>query len=228
MTGRHAIHHGVYLPFDHGNGVSHLNLSFTLLPAFLKAAANYSTVAVAKWHLGANTVAATPTGRGFDRHIGYWCGALDYVTHEVSGPKGVGLEYDFHNTSAAGEDEALVDAFGDFSTTVFASAAVEAIARQGAAGPDAPPLFLYLAWQNIHWPLQAPPEYVARFANTTGGDHQRNYVAAMAAFVDDAVGNVTRAVTAAGLDDNTVYVLVSDNGSWVGAKRVVACALAPT
>ena len=216
MTGRHAIHHGVYLPFDHGNGASHLNLSFTLLPAYLKAAANYSTRALGKWHLGGNTVAATPTGRGFDFYSGYWCGALDYVTHTVSGPKGVGVEYDFHETSATGDDNALVESYGDFSTRVFAAAAVDAITQQGAAGPDAPPLFLLLTWQNIHWPLQAPPEYVSRFANVTGGDNERNFVAAMISFVDDAIGNVTRAITTAGLDDDTIVIVVSDNVSGSG------------
>ena len=50
MTGRHAIHHGIYLPFDHGVGQSHLQLNFTLLPSYLKRAANYSTHAVGKWH----------------------------------------------------------------------------------------------------------------------------------------------------------------------------------
>ena len=143
--------------------------------------------------------------------MGYWCGALDYTTHEVSGAKG-SMVYDFHNTSGLNADEALVGAYGAFSTHVFAEAAVARIAAQGSAGPGAPPLFLYLAWQNIHWPLQAPAEYVARFANATGGDHARNYVAAMTSFVDDAIGNVTRAITAAGLDDSTVICLVSDNG----------------
>jgi arylsulfatase A-like enzyme len=185
--------------------------------AYLKAAAGYAAHAVGKWHLGGNTVRATPTGRGFDSYVGYWCGAQDYETHSVSGAGG-GMVYDFHNTSTgagggAAFDETLVDAYGTFSTRVFSAAATDIIARQGAAGAGAPPLFLYLAWQNVHWPLMAPAEYVARFANTTGGaGDDRNYVAAMMAFVDDAVGNVTAAVTAAGLDDNTIVVLVSDNG----------------
>jgi arylsulfatase A-like enzyme len=219
MTGRHAIHHGIYLPFDHGVGQNHLQLNFTLLPAYLKAAAGYAAHAVGKWHLGGNTVAATPTGRGFDSYVGYWCGAQDYETHSVSGAGGA-MVYDFHNTSTGGGagggaayDETLVDAYGTFSTRVFSAAATDIIARQGAAGAGAAPLFLYLAWQNVHWPLMAPADYVARFANTTGGaGDDRNYVAAMMSFVDDAVGNVTAAISAAGLDDNTIVVLVSDNG----------------
>lgn len=213
MTGRATIHHGIYLPMNPGINGGHLNLSFTLLPAYLKRAANYTTAAVGKWHLGSTTVSASPVGRGFDSYTGYWCGALDYTSHEVAGPNGTIL-YDFHNTTAT-TDEPLVGAYGTFSTNVFVDTATAIIAKQGAAqklSPDSPPLFLYLAWQNVHWPLEAPQEYVARFANTTGGDHNRNYVAAMNAFLDDAVGNVTCAISAAGMVDNTIIILVSDNG----------------
>jgi arylsulfatase A-like enzyme len=125
MTGRHAIHHGIYLPFDHGVGASHLQLNYTLLPRYLARAANYTTHAIGKWHLGANTVAATPVGRGFETYAGYWCGALDYETHEVSGAGGA-MVYDFHNTTRS-TDEALVDAYGTFSTRVFSEAATARI-----------------------------------------------------------------------------------------------------
>jgi hypothetical protein len=35
MSGRHAIHHGIYMPFSQGSALR-LNLSYTLLPAALK------------------------------------------------------------------------------------------------------------------------------------------------------------------------------------------------
>ena len=41
MSGRHAIHHGIYMPFAQGTALR-LNLSYTLLPAYLKKA-GYST-----------------------------------------------------------------------------------------------------------------------------------------------------------------------------------------
>lgn len=50
----------------------------------------------------------------------------------------------------------LVAADGEYSTYVFAQKAVSIIEAQAAAGPSAPPLFLYLAFQNIHWPLEVP------------------------------------------------------------------------
>lgn len=198
LSARHVIHTGIYMPFDHGVTNEHLNVSYTLLPSYLKRCCGYATHAVGKWHLGANTVNATPIGRGFDTHLGYWSGAEDYETHMVAGA------YDFVDQLSP-----AVKYNNTFSTTVFAEQAVSIILAQGAMGPTAPPLFLYLAFQNVHWPLEAPPEYIARFAHVPG---DRRLVCAMAAFLDDAVGNVTGALKTAGLWDKSVVVFVSDNG----------------
>ena len=200
MTGRHSIHTGIYMPFDHGVTNEHLNLSFTMLPAYLRRAANYSAHMVGKWHLGANTVNATPTGRGFESHVGYWSGAEDYETHTVSNT------YDFFDGLTP-----AVALNNTWSTRIFTDAATAIIAAHAAA-PSPPPLFLYLAFQNVHWPLEAPADIVARFANTTGGSEERKMVCAMAAFLDEAVGNVTSALRSAGMYDNTIVVLASDNG----------------
>ena len=43
---------------------------------------------------------------------------------------------------------------GEYSTYIFAEKAVSLIEAQAAAGPSAPPMFMYLAFQNIHWPLE--------------------------------------------------------------------------
>ena len=212
LSGRHVIHTGIYMPFDGGVTNEALDPRFTLLPRYLARAANYSTALIGKYHIGANTRNATPVGRGFDSAYGYWSGAEDYETHSVTaGGRSV---YDMQDDLAAD-----VAANGTFSTALFAARAEALIAAQGAAGADARPLFLWLAFQNVHWPLEAPAEYVARFANATGGNHGRALVCAMAAYLDDAVGNVTRAIAAAGLDERTVVVFVSDNGGRPGRVR---------
>ena len=46
LTGRHAIHHGIYMPFGQGTSLR-LNLSYTLLPAALKKL-GYETHGVGK------------------------------------------------------------------------------------------------------------------------------------------------------------------------------------
>lgn len=109
---------------------------------------------------------------------------------------------------------------GTYSTYLYADAAVSVInahaaanrdrAASGVASPQ--PLFLYLAFQNVHWPLEAPAEYVQRFANTTGGNVARQMVCAMMAVLDDAIGNVTAALAASGMLSDTLIVFTSDNG----------------
>ena len=61
-----------------------------------------------------------------------------------------------------------------YSTPTFTQKAVDIIQRYTPASPN--PLFLYLPYQNVHWPLEAPEEYVRMFANSTGGNHARNMV----------------------------------------------------
>jgi arylsulfatase B len=75
-----------------------------------------------------------------------------------------------------------------------------------------PQLFLYLAFQNIHWPLEAPQSYIDKYANATGGDVTRQMVCAMINFLDDAIGNVTAALARAGLVEDTTIIFSSDNG----------------
>ena len=48
LSGRHVIHTGVYTPWQ-SNSNDHLNLSYSLLPTFLKNCCGYETVAVGKW-----------------------------------------------------------------------------------------------------------------------------------------------------------------------------------
>ena len=199
LSGRHAIHHGIYMPF--GSAELRLNLTYTLLPGYLKRL-GYETHAVGKWHIGENELAALPTGRGFDSYYGYWGGAEDYYTHSTGYHANGEPVYDF-----ADGTRTCFEANGTYSTYLLAARAVEIIETAGAA-----PFFMYLAFQNVHWPLQAPQQYLDRFANATGGDAARQAVAAMASILDDGVRNVTDALKARGIWESTLLVFVADNG----------------
>ena len=151
-----------------------------------------------KWHLGQNELAALPTGRGFDTYYGYWSGAETYYTHEARG------YYDF-----ADGLQTCRGANGSYSTSLFAERAVSIIQGHDFASR---PLFLYLAFQAVHWPLEAPESVKRRFDNSTGGSERRRSVAAMAALLDEGVGNVSRSLKQAGQWDKTLVIFVSDNG----------------
>jgi hypothetical protein len=51
-----------------------------LLPEYLKDL-GYTTRIVGKWHLGFYKKEFTPTYRGFDSHLGYWNGLVNYYDH---------------------------------------------------------------------------------------------------------------------------------------------------
>jgi arylsulfatase A-like enzyme len=99
---------------------------------------------------------------------------------------------------------------GSYSTPLFTAKAIDMI--RGFRKDPSSPWFMYLAYQNVHWPLEAPQEYMDRFANNTGGVKQRQAVAAMVAIMDEAIGNLTRALRENGYEDNTLLIFSTDNG----------------
>merc|ERR1712159_401754 len=195
LSGRHVIHTGIYMPFAQGTALR-LHLNYTLLPEYLKML-GYQTHMIGKWHLGQNVLKALPTGRGFDSYFGYWSGAEDYYSHQCRGA------YDL-----ADGTRTAFEWNGTYSTPLWTAKAVDVIK---ASSPDAP-FFMYLAYQNVHWPLEAPIEYMNRFKNSTGGDKRRQAVAAMVAIMDEGIGNVTGALKSKGIWDETLLIFTTDNG----------------
>ncbi|KAJ1446949.1 alkaline-phosphatase-like protein, partial [Pelagophyceae sp. CCMP2097] len=243
LSGFHAIHHGIYTPFEQGSS-THLALEYKLLPQFLKQA-GFKTHAIGKWHLGQNSLEALPTHRGFDSYSGYWCGAEDHYTHTTKGA------YDF-----ARGDATDLEANGTYADLLFTARTVEIVKDAARArDPAAPleeeaPFFVWLAFQNVHWPLQAPEGCVAPYRGApTAGDEPRALVCGMVSFLDAAVGNVTGALKESGLYDGSIIIFVSDNGGptnmdegtasnnfpmrggkntlWEGGTRVVGLVKAP-
>lgn len=74
----------------------------------------------------------------------------------------------------------------------------------------AKPLFLYMAFQNVHSPVQAPQKYVDKYKFIK--DNVRRTYAGMVDILDEAVGNLTRMFQEAGLWDDTLVIFSTDNG----------------
>lgn len=158
----------------------------------------------------ANGIRACTPPSGFNFTDGFLSGGEDHFTQAAD--LGVGT----CNTSGVAIRDAWRDgapapeAIGEYTGTRFAGAAVDWITGHTSRFPGAP-LFMYAALHNTHAPLQALPHFVAPYANVSFGP-QRNYYAMMAT-VDSAVANITRALREAGLWDNALVVVHTDNGA---------------
>ncbi len=72
------------------------------------------------------------------------------------------------------------------------------------------PFFLYLAFNAVHTPMDAPERLLQRFEHIS--DTKRRTYLAMTAALDDAVGTLLRQLREAGLEERTLIFFLSDNG----------------
>jgi arylsulfatase len=114
--------------------------------------AGYTTLAIGKWHVGA-AAGQWPLDRGFDRYWGSPSGGGVYFKETLQMRKGV-----FFVRGAQEEDLPA----GKYITDVFTDRAMEFV--EEAVTKTKHPFFLYLAHIAPHWPLQAKPEDIAKYA----------------------------------------------------------------
>lgn len=79
------------------------------------------------------------------------------------------------------------------------------------------PFFLYLPYFAPHTPLEAPPQYAARFTEKMPA--RRRAALSMIAGIDHGVGRILDTLAELGIDDNTLLVFTSDNGAPVHGRR---------
>ena len=186
MTGRYQQRLGLYTAGEAGSGVP---MKERIFPQFLKPA-GYTSIQIGKWHLGP-TPEWSPALRGFDEVFGFLGrGAHDY--YNLNDP----ADPIYRGTTPVKLDGYLTDHWG--------TEAVSFIERQKAK-----PFFLYLAFNAVHAPLQAPPDEIAKF-NT--GNKDRNTLLAMGKRMDDWIGNVVAKLKKEGVWENTLLFFISDNG----------------
>ncbi|XP_061427349.1 arylsulfatase I [Lethenteron reissneri] len=200
LSGRYQIHTGLQHSIIRPRQPSCLPLHLPTLPERLRDA-GYATHMVGKWHLGFCRPECLPTRRGFDSFLGSLAGSGDHFTHEAcDGPAACGLDL------RVGEHVARAHG-GRYSTEMYAARAVRLVEEHDAAHG---PLFLYVAFQAVHTPLQAPPRYTERYRRIA--NQARRRYAGMLSCLDEAVHNITEALHRRGLYNNSVLVYSSDNG----------------
>lgn len=152
------------------------------------AKAGYRTGMVGKWHLG-YADGLMPTDRGFGSFFGFLSGAHGYTAKQ--------------NSTGILRDKKPVKVT-EYLTDAFANEAVSFIEKKSDD-----PYFLYLAFNAVHSPLQAPPKYTNLFDKLDG---KRKTFAAMEAALDAAVGRVLDSVKKKGEENKTLIFFISDNG----------------
>jgi arylsulfatase A-like enzyme len=192
LTGRYPMRYGMQMGVvlawqQHGLPVAERTLAQALREA------GYTTAITGKWHLGHHQEAHLPTRRGFDYQYGHYLGMIDYYTHTHH----QGL--DWHR-----QDRPLREQ--GYATELIGSQAVRLI----EAHDPARPLFLYVAFNAPHTPLQAPPAYLARYEHIA--DERRRTFAAMMTCMDDQIELIMAALKKRQMAANTLVFFSGDNG----------------
>ncbi len=199
LTGRSPMRYGlIYSVIQLWTNFG-LPLDEHILPESFQAA-GYATAMVGKWQLGHDHVRQLPFNRGFDHFYGLVHGPIDYFTHVVGfGPTVTGALDWQRNGRTVYED--------GYATDLLAGEAIRLIETRDRGRP----LLLYLAFNAAHSPLQAPQDLIDSYGEID--DPQRRIFAAMVESTDANIGSVLDALEREGIDDNTLVLFFSDNGS---------------
>ncbi|XP_037071604.1 arylsulfatase J-like isoform X5 [Pollicipes pollicipes] len=137
------------------------------------------------------------TGR-YPFHLGRQ-GAEDYYNHTEAIGDSVTLDFWDGEKSAP-------ELSGVYSAELYGDRAESLIREHDQQSP----MFLYLAMQNVHMPLQVPQRYEDMYPSVRNAD--RRTFSGMVTALDDAVGKVVDALKEVGMYNNTVIVFMGDNG----------------
>jgi len=237
LSGRYQIHTGLQHSYIHPCQQNSLPEEMPTLANMLHDA-GYATHMVGKWHIGYYKEHLVPTRRGFDSFFGFFNGREDYYSHVLCENVESALEFYGHsemwklnkeNYLISNSDEKYMNSelcgfdlrtnesvaanySGHYSTHLFTQKAIDVI-QSHSSKQDAKPFFLYLAYQAVHGPLEAPESYTKPYASIK--DKNRRIYAGMTACMDEGVLNVTTALEKSGLWNNTILIFSTDNGGQV-------------
>ena len=208
MLGRYQQRVGIYTAGDGGRG---FDPKLPIFPAFLPP--EYTSAAIGKWHLGLDNdyprLKWHALNRGFDECYKFMGrGGHDYF--KLQGVNSADYAPIYRNKTRLKPEE-----YRGYLTTRLTEEAVDFIDRQKDN-----PFFLYLAYNAVHAPAQAPEQdierYQKKYPNLT---KKRAILLAMLYHLDLGVGSVIDKLKEEGLWENTLLFFLTDNG---GARAMEA------
>ena len=208
-TGRHSHRSGLGSIIVKGSANTLAAEEITMAELFKSR--GYATAMTGKWHLGAEKQ-SLPTNQGFDE---YKVGVLETTDSTLYRP----------NMRRAGLPASVIDATapkiweGDAKNglkpvreyTVQYRKQVEGdIARASSdfikkLSKKDKPFFLYVGFTNSHYPSVTAPEFEGKSPAGSYGDAIME--------LDYRTGEVLDAIKAAGIEDNTIVIWISDDGA---------------
>jgi arylsulfatase A-like enzyme len=139
-----------------------------------------------------------PFKRGFDEFFGFLHGGHSYIDPGLGTFNPI-----LRGTEPVDEKEYLTDA--------FSREAVAFVERHHDR-----PFFLYLAYNAVHTPMQAPQRYKDGFQHITSP--KRRIYAGMLTAMDEGIGRVLAKLRELGLEEDTLLFFVNDNGGPTSAN----------
>jgi len=196
MTGKYCNKVGVWHTVK---GREMLDVNEITLAQNMKDA-GYSTAIFGKWHLGDN-YPFRPQDRGFDEVLTFDGG-------------GVGQQPDYWNNDYFDDTyfhNGKPEKFKGYCTNVWFDETIRFIKKNKNK-----PFFCYLATNAPHHPYNVADKYSAPYKNNLAITNANFY--GMIANIDENVGKLRSELKKMGLDENTILVYMSDNGTATGVK----------
>ena len=182
-------------------GRNYLNRDETTIAEFFKAS-GYSTGQFGKWHLGQNHP-YRPMDRGFDQWVGH-------------GDGGTGTSSDYWGNDKMNDTywrNGQWEQFSGFCTDIYFDESMKFIEASGDK-----PFFLYLATNVPHGPWNVPKAWRQPYEGKDLPSQTVDFFATLSRF-DWNLGRLRKFLSKRGLDENTMIIYLTDNGT-AGGDRV--------
>ena len=177
---------------------------------------NYNTGIIGKWHLGNNPKINIPNKRGFDYQFGCYNAFTLYADNEnepgIVNYKREAFESKYQwnmarkDMAVIYENNKIIKHERQYLTDAIRDKSLHFIEENKDK-----PFFLYVPFTAPHEPYQAQEDlYNKEFKKTN--DKGKAVYRAIVTSMDNAIGAINRKIKDLNLEDNTLIILLSDNG----------------
>src|SRR5436190_8236562 len=202
MTGRHEFRNGVTHTI---NERERLTPDAITLAEVLKTA-GYTTGIFGKWHLG-DEPDRWPSKRGFDEMFIHGAGGIGQT---YVGSCGDAPDNKYFNPAILHNGK--FEKTTGYCTDLFFGQALKWIDSQRQKGQ---PFFAYITPNCPHAPLDCPLQYETKYTGKVPPNVAKFY--GMISNIDDNFGTLTAKLKEWGLEQNTLVIFMTDNGSATGS-----------